>query len=63
MNIPVSMARMDPKTLARHTENRSEIARRFEFVVSPFKWYLALLIIFVARMLNVGCGSGRYVTL
>jgi hypothetical protein len=63
MNHPVNMTRIDLNTLVRYRENRNEIARRFEFVISPFEWYFALVIILGARVLNVGCGSGRDVTL
>lgn len=59
MNVPVTMTRMDPKTLAYYTENATEIARRYESVVSPVERYFALAFAPGARVLDVGCGSGR----
>lgn len=59
MNVPVTMQRMDPKTLAYYTENATEIARRYESVVSPVERYFALAFTPGARVLDVGCGSGR----
>ncbi len=50
---------MDPKTLAHYTENATEIARRYESVVSPVERYFALAFTHGARVLDVGCGSGR----
>lgn len=59
MNIAVNMTRMDLKTLAYYTENANEIARRYESVVSPVEQYFALAFKPGARVLDVGCGSGR----
>ena len=53
------MMRVDPKTLAYYTENATEIARRYESVVSPVERYFALAFTPGARVLDVGCGSGR----
>lgn len=53
------MMRMDPKTLAYYTENATEIARRYESVVSPVERYFVLAFTPGARVLDVGCGSGR----
>lgn len=53
------MTRMDPKTLAYYTENATEIARRYESVDSPVERYFALAFTPAARVLDVGCGSGR----
>ncbi len=59
MNVPATMTRMDPKTLAYYTENATEIARRYESVVSPVERYFAFSFTPGARVLDVGCGSGR----
>ena len=59
MNFPATMMRMDPNTLAYYTENATEIARRYESVVSPVERYFALAFTLGARVLDVGCGSGR----
>lgn len=53
------MASMDPKTLAYYTENATEIAQRYESVVSPVERYFALAFAPGSRVLDVGCGSGR----
>lgn len=53
------MTRMDPKTLVYYTENATEIARRYESVVSPVERYFASAFPSGARVLDVGCGSGR----
>jgi 2-polyprenyl-3-methyl-5-hydroxy-6-metoxy-1,4-benzoquinol methylase len=53
------MTHMDPKTLAYYTENATEISRRYESVVSPVERYFALAFTPGARVLDVGCGSGR----
>lgn len=53
------MTRMDPKTLAYYTENATEITRRYDSVVSPVERYFALAFTPGARVLDVGCGSGR----
>lgn len=59
LNGPVTMMRVDPKTLAYYTENATEIARRYESVVSPVERYFAMAFTPGARVLDVGCGSGR----
>lgn len=59
MNVPATMTCMDPKTLAYYTENATEIARRYESVVSPVEPYFAFAFTPGARVLDVGCGSGR----
>lgn len=53
------MAPMDPKTLAYYTDHAPEIARRYESVVSPVEQYFAQAFAPGARVLDVGCGSGR----
>jgi SAM-dependent methyltransferase/5-methylcytosine-specific restriction endonuclease McrA len=59
MNLPGTMKHMDSKTLAYYTEKATEIARRYESVVSPVERYFALAFTSGARVLDVGCGSGR----
>ena len=59
MNVPDTMTHMDPKTLAYYTENATEISRRYESVASPVERYFALAFTPGARVLDVGCGSGR----
>lgn len=53
------MGSMDPKTLAFYTEHANEIAQRYESVVSPVERYFAQAFTPGARVLDVGCGSGR----
>lgn len=50
---------MDPRTLAFYTEHAAEIAQRYESVVSPVERYFSLAFTPGARVLDVGCGSGR----
>lgn len=53
------MGSMDPRTLAFYTEHATEVARRYESVDSPVERYFAQAFTTGARVLDVGCGSGR----
>jgi len=53
------MAYMDPATLAYYTENATDVVRRYESVISPVEQYFATAFTPGARILDVGCGSGR----
>ena len=53
------MAYMDPATLAYYTENATDVVRRYESVISPVEQYFATAFTPGARVLDVGCGSGR----
>lgn len=53
------MGRMDPKTLAFYANNAVEIAQRYESVSSPVERYYAAAFTPGARVLDIGCGSGR----
>ncbi len=54
-----TMGSMDPRTLAFYTDHAADIARRYESVVSPVERYFAQAFTPGARVLDVGCGSGR----
>lgn len=53
------MDSMDSKTLAFYADNAADIARRYESVASPVERYFDTAFTLGARVLDVGCGSGR----
>lgn len=53
------MGSMDPKTLAFYANNAGDIAQRYESVASPVERYFAAAFTPGARVLDIGCGSGR----
>lgn len=59
IRVTATMGSMDPQTLAFYTGHAAEIARRYESVASPVERYFAQAFTPGARVLDVGCGSGR----
>ena len=50
---------MDSQTAGYYESNAAEIARRYEAVESPIERYFAAYFLPGARVLDIGCGSGR----
>jgi len=50
---------MDPQTANFYEANAAEIVRRYEAVESPIERYFAASFLPGARVMDIGCGSGR----
>lgn len=50
---------MDPQTLAFYASNAATMAQRYEAASSPMERYFAAAFMPGARVLDIGCGSGR----
>ena len=50
---------MDAQTVDYYSQNAAAVAHRYEFTVSGLASYFQQAFTFKARVLDVGCGSGR----